>query len=66
MIWISVKDRLPKEPDHVGMWKTYFTVDKGGAETCFYRGNGTWSSLISEGIRVEVTHWLEMPEGFDE
>ena len=57
--WISVRDRLPKEP------MEYIVVIKGGANATTLLFDGAlWFEEDPEGWRTyyAVTHWMPLPE----
>jgi len=57
MKWISVKDRLPTNKDHVG-----YPYDGGNIRSDVYYCDGVWSREVCRWEEeVNVTHWMLAP-----
>ncbi len=60
MKWVSVKDGLPKEDEHVlvsgedGVFRAYLYSDSW---TCYPLG-----SYASDGCVFGITHWMPLPD----
>lgn len=69
--WISVSERLPREPECEGMidfrdFDEYIVMIKDAEEptTLFYAGDGDWQDV--NGIFYSVGAWMPMPEPYEE
>lgn len=63
MKWISVKEKLPPNPESVPQRKTYLVKFEGGCDILFYVGLGNWRSFLYQCVPINsVTHWVELPE----
>lgn len=64
--WISVKDRLPEEGEHVLIWYEYFRY--GSYNRMYktyeiaYQYDGFWSGVNSLGQKARVFAWMPLPE----
>lgn len=68
--WISVKDRLPMEPNDVRVFESIGVIATDGDMVCqcnFDAGHGCgmpwaeWSSYNDIHMR-KITHWMPLPE----
>jgi hypothetical protein len=60
MSWISVKDKLPKENEHVIVFDNTEGICRG------YIRYGSWQhypigSYAGDGCLFDVTHWMPLP-----
>ncbi len=64
--WISVKDRLPEDGEHVLIWYEFFRY--GAYNRMFqtyeigYQFNGFWSGVNPLGQKARVFAWMPLPE----
>lgn len=64
--WISVKDRLPEDGEHVLIWYEYFRY--GSYNRMYktyeiaYQYDGFWSGVNPLGQKSRVFAWMPLPE----
>lgn len=64
--WISVKDRLPENGEHVLCWYEYFRYGDFNAMFAAYGigycYNGHWGGEVANGTKARVLAWMPLPE----
>lgn len=58
MEWISVKNELPKKMEYVLLYDSKYHVTHIGARV----DNGYYISLTMDQSRINITHWMPLPE----
>ena len=63
--WISVKERLPEQPDS-NVWIWCLVMRKGAklptTEVNFDNGKWYYFGYMTGMLECEVTHWMPLPE----
>lgn len=65
MKWISVKDRLPIQPEDICETKRYFCALKCGTcelVTWAHTTSGYHEFIWNDEIASSITHWMPLPE----